>query len=65
MSEKGCEVVVTFHESIPTAAQGPALLQLETTLRASTKLDVRVVKQLKGDDSKLRKFMTITQREAL
>ena len=38
---------------------------LELTLRTLTKLDVRVVKDLQGDDSKLRKLMTIKQRQSL
>lgn len=65
MPTKGVEVVVNFPAEVPTTAQGPALLLLERTLRASTGLDIRVVKALMGDDSKLRKFMTIQQREAL
>lgn len=65
MSEKGFEVVVTFPPEITTDVQGPALMLLELTLRTLTKLDVRVVKNLKGDDSKLRKLMTIQQRENL
>lgn len=65
MPEKGLEVLVTFPASIPTEAQGPALMLLELALRTLTKLDVRVVKDLKGDDSKLRKLMTIEQREKL
>lgn len=65
MADKGIEVLVTFPSSVPTHAQGPSLLLLERTLRASTGLDVRVVKNLMGDDSKLRKMMTIQQREAL
>lgn len=62
---KGLEVVVKFPKEVPLAAQGPALLQLEKTLRSATQLDVRVVKDLMGDDSKLRKMMTIQQRESL
>lgn len=65
MAEKGIEVLVTFPQAVPTVAQGPALLALERTLRASTGLDVRVVKNLMGDDSKLRKMMTIQQRDSL
>ena len=65
MPEKGIEVVVTFPAEITTDVQGPALMLLELTLRTLTKLDVRVVKNLKGDDSKLRKLMTIQQRESL
>lgn len=65
MADKGIEVVVTFPAEISTDVQGPTLMLLELTLRTLTKLDVRVVKDLKGDDSKLRKLMTIQQREAL
>ena len=38
---------------------------MEMMLRTLTKQDVRVVKDLKGDDSKLRRLMTIQQREKL
>lgn len=62
---KGLEVLVTFPQEVPTDAQGPALMLLELTLRTLTKLDVRVVKDLKGDDSKLRRLMTLEQREKL
>ncbi len=65
MPEPGLQVVVRFHSEIPVEVQGPALLQMEQTLRASTKLDVRVVKDLQGDDSKLRKFMTVEMRSRL
>jgi hypothetical protein len=56
---------VRFPDAIPHDVQGPALLRLELTLRTLTKLDVRAVKDLQGDDSKLRRLMTITQREKL
>lgn len=62
---KGIEVLVTFPDSVPTAAQGPVLLDMEKRLRSDTKLDVRVVKQLKGDDSRLRVMMTQAQRDKL
>jgi len=65
MSTPHLEVVVKFPKEVPTDAQGPALMLLELTLRTLTRLDVRVVKDLMGDDSKLRKLMTIQQREAL
>jgi hypothetical protein len=65
MPTKGIEVLVTFPETIPTGAQGQSLMLLELTLRTLTKLDVRVVKNLMGDDSKLRKLMTLKQRDAL
>ena len=62
---KGLEVLVTFPPEIPTSAQGPALLLFERILRKLTGLDVRVVKKLQEDDSKLRIKMTPQQREAL
>ena len=65
MPEKGLEVVVKFPAGIPLEAQGAALLQMERSLRAASGLDVRVVKDLKGDDSKLRMMMTIEQRNNL
>jgi len=65
MSEPGLQVIVRFPDAIPHDVQGPALLLLELTLRTLTRLDIRAVKDLQGDDSKLRKLMTITQREKL
>lgn len=65
MIERGIEVVVRFPATIPLAAQGPALLQMERTLRAATGLDVRVTKDLMGDDSRLRVMMTAAQRAKL
>jgi hypothetical protein len=65
MAEKGLQVVVRFPDAIPHAVQGRTLLWLEMTLRTMTNQDVRVVKDLKGDDSKLRVMMTVQQREKL
>ena len=65
MSEPGLQVLVRFPEGVPLEAQGPALLCFELLLRTLTKQDVRVVKDLMGDDSKLRRLMTIKQRENL
>lgn len=65
MAEQGLQVVVKFPPEIPLDVQGPVLLAMEKTLRVSTGLDVRVVKDLMGDDSKLRVRMTIEQREKL
>jgi hypothetical protein len=65
LAEQGLQVVVRFPDAISKDVQGPALLWLEKVLRARTKLDVRVTKDLMGDDSKLRRFMTIQQREKL
>jgi len=65
VSEAGLQVIVKFPDAIPKDVQGPALLWLEMTLRTLTKLDVRVTKDLMGDDSKLRRLMTIQQRDKL
>ena len=65
MSEPGLQVVVRFPDGVAQEHQGPALLIFEMVLRALTKQDVRVVKDLMGDDSKLRRLMTIKQRESL
>lgn len=64
MAEHGLQVLVTFPDGIPLDAQGPALLAFEKHLRV-TGLDVRVVKALKGDDSRLRVMMTPIQRGKL
>lgn len=64
-SEKGLQVIVRFPNEIPLDAQGRALLDMERALRAMTKLDVRVTKDLKTDDSKLRVMMTTQQRAKL
>lgn len=65
MSEPGLQVTVHFPPGISSEVQGAALLSFEQTLRALSKQDVRVVKQLMGDDSKLRRLMTVQQRENL
>lgn len=65
MSEQGFQVVVRFPDAVPVEAQGAAMLWFEHTLRLLTKMDVRVTKDLMGDDSKLRRLMTIKQRESL
>ncbi len=65
MAEKGLEVVVRFPKEIPLGIQGPFLLNAEKSLRASTGLDVRVVKDLQGDDSKLRVMMSKEMRDKL
>ena len=65
MSEKGIEVLVSFPGEIATDIQGPVLLLMELALRTLTKLDVRVTKNTMGDDSKLRRLMTIQQRDKL
>ena len=65
MIERALEVVVRFPNEIPLEAQGPALLAMERDLRTATGLDVRVTKDLKGDDSRLRVLMTPAQRAKL
>lgn len=65
MSDPGLQVLVKFPAGVPTEAQGPALLHMEMELRDATGLDVRVVKQLQGDDSKLRVMMTPAMRDKL
>lgn len=65
MSEQGFQVVVKFPHGIPLGIQGDFLLSAEKSLRASTGLDVRVVKDLQGDDSKLRVMMTVEKRNKL
>ena len=65
MATKGLEVVVRFPPGVPLAAQGVFLLNAERNLRGFTGLDIRVVKDLMGDDSKLRRVMTLEQRERL
>lgn len=65
MAEHGLQVIVKFPAEIPLAVQGPFLLHAEKSLRDATGLDVRVVKDLMGDDSKLRVRMTVIQREKL
>ena len=65
MAEHGLQVVVRFPAGVPLAVQGPFLLDAEKRLRAATGLDVRVVKDLMQDDSKLRRMMTIEKRNAL
>ena len=65
MAEHGLQVVVKFPQEIPLGIQGPWLLDAEKSLRASTGLDVRVVKDLQGDDSKLRVMMTVEKRNKL
>ena len=65
MAEHGLQVVVRFPDAVSAEVQGPALLIFEMVLRTLTKQDIRVVKDLMGDDSKLRRLMTIKQRESL
>ena len=65
MAEAGLQVIVRFPDAISTDVQGPVLLCMEMLLRTMTKQDVRVVKDLQGDDSRLRRMMTIEQREKL
>ena len=59
------KVTVKFDGIVPAPLQGVALLEFERHLRRLTGSDVRVYKDLKGDDSKLRVMMTIEQRNKL
>jgi len=65
LAEHGLQVVVKFPNEIPLKVQGVWLLSAEKSLRASTGLDVRVVKDLQGDDSRLRVMMTVEKRNKL
>ena len=65
MSTKGLQVVVKFPAEVSFDAQGRSLLAFELNLRQLTGQDVRVVKDLMGDDSKLRVMMTPEMRAKL
>ena len=65
MAEHGLQVVVKFPAEVPLNVQGVFLLNAEKMLRSLTGADVRVVKDLMGDDSRLRVMMTIEKRNAL
>ena len=58
-------VVVRFGAEIGHDAQADALLEMEKRLRLFTGKDIRVYKDLMGDDSKLRRAMTPEQRAKL
>ena len=58
-------VLVRFADGIPLDDQAKALFDMERQLRKATGLDVRVYKDLKGDDSKLRVMMTPEMRAKL
>ena len=63
-------VKVDFGADIPHEIQGPALLQFERHLRqlsacCGLSLWIEVFKDIKGDDSKLRTFMTPEERAKL
>ena len=57
--------IVRFEDGVPLDDQAKALFDMERQLRASTGLDVRVYKDLKGDDSKLRIMMSPEMRAKL
>ena len=59
------KVIVRFEGLVPAPLQGVALLAFEKHLRQITGLDCRVLKDLKGDDSKLRVLMTQAARDKL
>ena len=59
-------ITVKFEEGeVPDELQGRLLMGFEKTLRAITKLDIRVFKERMGDDSKLRVKMTKAEKERL
>lgn len=58
-------VIVRFPKAFPLDMQGPFLLRMEKLLRLATEIDIRVVKDLMGDDSKLRIMMTKEMRDRL
>ena len=64
MASPGIQVIVRFPPDVPLSAQGPLLLEMEKLLR-TMKQDFRVVKDLQGDDSKLRVMMTKEMRDRL
>lgn len=69
MAERGgndLHVIVKFGKSIPSDAQGIALLEFERSLRSLMGgAWVEVFKETKADDSKLRSLMTPEQRAKL
>ena len=65
MSDLGLPVIVKFPEGVPDLAQAEALMIFEKALRRLTGLDVRVLKDRMGDDSKLRVKMTPEERERI
>ena len=64
-ADPSIKVVVHFHAAVPHHAQGVSLLEMERTLRKMTGLDIRVLKDLMQDDSKLRVMMSDTERSQL
>ncbi len=58
-------VLLKFGAGIPSDKQGVAMLALEKHLRNMTGVPVEVFKETMGDDSKLRRSMTVEQRAKL
>lgn len=58
-------VLVQFGKSVPSDAQGRAMLAFERHLRELTAAPVEVFCEAMGDDSRLRVMMTAEQREKL
>lgn len=65
MADPNYRVIVNFGPGIPSDAQGKAMLALEKHLREVTALPCEVFKEVMGDDSKLRRSMTVEQRAKL
>ena len=59
------KVIVRYEGVVHPAHQGEAMLEFEKHLRRITKQDIRVLKDVKKDDSKLRVMMTPAQRAKL
>ena len=57
-------MIVKFGKSFTSEQQGEILLQTERACR-DRGLDVRVLKETMPDDSKLRRLMTLKERENL
>lgn len=58
------KVTVEFPSDYPPSLHGSSLLDMELALREAG-YNAQVVKELHGDDSKPRTFMTIDQRARL
>ncbi len=61
---KANEVLVKFGKDIPGDLQAKTMFDMELTLQKRG-LDVRVLKETMGDDSKLRVLMTPEERDRI